>query len=988
MSNDQRLDLNFLKNNSSATEQLDALGKLCDQLQNSLEIVAANERKYREILELMPQVIFEIDSDLNMTFLNENAYKVTGYSKEDLRKGLKVYELIVEEERDRLMENLRRIMAGEFIAGNIYTSISKNGLKVPIMVYSSPIREGNKIIGARGVVVDVSEKVKAQRELESERSLIRSLLETANGLIVCLDSQARILIFNDECERITGYKKDEVIGKSWPEIFVPEKYHWPAQYTFEQWVKKQPRGRYEGPIVTKSGEIRDIFWSNSAYWGNNPDEFMAIAIGFDITEKNEAETALLEAEEKYQTLLEQSDDAVYLLVDGNFEFVNDRFVDMLGWSREELLSPEFDIMNLVSPKSHKFICDRIKAFNEGLITPKRYEFTALKKDGSEIELSVSLSHISYEGRRVIQGVYHDITERKRRQAALEESEERYRAIWENSPVGISLSDINGVYYYVNPAYCRIYGYSEGELIGKNFMDLIVVPEKRMRPPDNYRESFKTGKPVPLGETEFLNKKGERIWIQYTSDFIHIDGKPVYQVTMNVDISDRKKAEEQLKNSELRFKAQFKASPIPTYSWRKQGDDFRLADFNNPAFEITKGKIVDFIGIKLSELYKDRQHLIEKIERCFKEKTTINEEKKYLYKSTGEEKHLNVTLTYAPPDLVLVSTEDITQSRQTRVRNQARLNLLNGLRTATTIDECFKLGCLALDEAELYRRSVLTLHNEKREIINIGYYGLDDMVVQQARKRSAPDMETTGKMLQERFRISNSYFVPEESGLDLQKQGRYIIQTDPWLTTDNSWRKGDELFSPIVSDSGRIIGWLSVDTPHNGRRPAKAEISHLEELIQIVIKKTQSIHRLEELNKERQELEKKHIALKQLIASIKEDKVAYTRQIGETVEQVLLPSLQKIVNYDGSVNKKYFNILKEHLQELSSSSMGKVIPLLSKLSAREAEICQMIRRNMTSKEIAEMLHVTPGTIQKHREKIRKKLGITNKNINLATFLKNL
>jgi DNA-binding NarL/FixJ family response regulator len=344
--------------------------------------------------------------------------------------------------------------------------------------------------------------------------------------------------------------------------------------------------------------------------------------------------------------------------------------------------------------------------------------------------------------------------------------------------------------------------------------------------------------------------------------------------------------------------------------------------------------------------------------------------------------------YAPPDLVLVHTEDITSRRSEQLKGIARINLHNRLRTADTIDECLTLGCNAIYEAELFKRAVLTLHNSERDITNLGYIGLDDGLVQAARMAPAPDMETTKKMVQEKFRISNSYFIPTEAGLNLHQQPRYIIQPNNTDSNNqNRWREYDELFTAIIDDYGKIVGWLSVDTPFSGNRPTRDDVLFLEEIVDIVIKKTVSIQWLSELKRDRETLAQKNIALNELLAFIEEEKQNYKRQISEAVTQVLLPALHKSITADGKLNKTYWDLLSCNLQELATS-MGKEIPVYSRLSAREAEICQMIKQGLTSKDIADILHVTVGTIQKHREKIRKKLGIINKDINLTNYLKNL
>jgi PAS domain S-box-containing protein len=149
-----------------------------------------------------------------------------------------------------------------------------------------------------GIITDITERKRAEQELRSERDFVHSLLDTANSLIVCLDGRARITVFNKECEKVTGYTREEVIGKSWPEIFLPEDHHHHRLKDFAEWVRQHPHDMYEGPLKTKSGQIRTILWSNSALFSSDSDELTAIAIGQDITERKEAERQLQVASQK------------------------------------------------------------------------------------------------------------------------------------------------------------------------------------------------------------------------------------------------------------------------------------------------------------------------------------------------------------------------------------------------------------------------------------------------------------------------------------------------------------------------------------------------------------------------------------------------------------------------------------------------------------------------------------------------------------------
>lgn len=136
-----------------------------------------------------------------------------------------------------------------------------------------------------------------------------------------------------------------------------------------------------------------------------------------------------------------------------------------------------------------------------------------------------------------------------------------------------------------------------------------------------------------------------------------------------------------------------------------------------------------------------------------------------------------------------------------------------------------------------------------------------------------------------------------------------------------------------------------------------------------------------------ELRDKNIALKNLLGALEEEKSRLKRQISNTVENEIMPSLGKLVNEDGKVNPAYFKSIRKNLMEIAALS-GYRGDAMMKLSPREIEIGRLTQNGSTAKEIAKALNITVATVEKHKERIRKKLRISKSKINLATHLKKL
>ncbi len=134
------------------------------------------------------------------------------------------------------------------------------------------------------------------------------------------------------------------------------------------------------------------------------------------TERKLAEKTLRESEQKYRTLIEQSDDAIFLIYGNRFEIVNRKFEEFFGVTQKIANSPDFVFTNIVAPKSRKLVLERTRQENEGQKLSPRYEFTALNKEGHEIEVELSVTYPAYRGGLATQGVLRDITERKKAEA--------------------------------------------------------------------------------------------------------------------------------------------------------------------------------------------------------------------------------------------------------------------------------------------------------------------------------------------------------------------------------------------------------------------------------------------------------------------------------------------------------------------------------------------------------------------------------------------
>ena len=279
-----------------------------------------------------------------------------------------------------------------------------------------------------------------------------------------------------------------------------------------------------------------------------------------------------------------------------------------------------------------------------------------------------------------------------------------------------------------------------------------------------------------------------------------------------------------------------------------------------------------------------------------------------------------------------------------------------------------------------------MYGEAGQIAYKGWFGIDDDSAKSLEKFLPPSRDFVNRGRQRKNRIGHSYLIPGETPSDLDRPRKHARQATGRADHDRVWEKGYRLFVPMLGKKSKFEGWLSVNTPFSGKIPSLDQVAFLEEVVDIVAQQVYQIQNRERLRLERQALEEKNIALTEVLTHIEEEKMGIKQRITESIDHTLLPILSKLSGESGAMSSTYVGLLKSGLIDLASSAGG-FQHIYSKLSPRERDICMMIKDFATNKEVARTLNIKVGTVRKHRERIRRKLGLTNRKVNLAAYLNN-
>jgi PAS domain S-box-containing protein len=397
----------------------------------------------------------------------------------------------------------------------------------------------------------------AAEGLVKERDYTSAILDTAGALVVVLDREGRITRFNRACEQVTGYSAAAVSGRVFWEFLVqPEE----LQGVMQTWKALQAGNfpnQHENRWVAKNGSRRIISWTNTAVVDPRGEVEHIIATGIDITERNQAEEELQESERKYRSLVNSIPDVTWTSNSlGETAFISPNVERIYGYTPEEIVSAGEQLwFNRIHPED----IGRVRTAFDDLFQngkPLNIEYRIQRKDGTWIWLSDrSISAYSIDGTLWANGVFSDITERKRAEELILQNEEQHRAILQTAMDGFWVADVQGGRILeVNDTFCRMSGYSEEELGAMHIGDLEVTETA-----DDI--TIHGRKIMAQGEDRFESrhrrKDGSILEVEVSVQYRPTEGGRF--VGFFRDITERKRAETALRESESRYRTLFEGA---------------------------------------------------------------------------------------------------------------------------------------------------------------------------------------------------------------------------------------------------------------------------------------------------------------------------------------------------------------------------------------------------------------------------------------------
>ena len=414
--------------------------------------------------------------------------------------------------------------------------------------------------GLVGAILDVTARKHAEAALRDSEERWRATVDSASEGMLIYNRSLAIVSANRAAERILGLAQAELIGKPGFTSMLPcidedgaplASEARPTRITIRTGTPQT--GRVIG-IKRPDGAVTWLS-VNTAFLrrADEADYYGLVSTVSDITAQHDAERRLKESEQRFRRTFELAGSGMaHIGMDRRFTRVNRRLCEILGYSEEELLQltgrqishPEdLDIINEQRPRLYKGEIDRIEL-------EKRY----LRKDGSVVWVHFTMTvERDAKGAPLYEiAVYEDITQQLETQLRLRESEARFRQTFELAASGIGHVR-DGRFVRVNRSLCEIFGYAEGELLGRHVKELSHPEDRDVS--DAPRERIRRGEAESARfEKRYLRADGAVIWCEVAVALVRdVYGVPQYEVAIFDEVTDRKKAEARLREAHEELK---------------------------------------------------------------------------------------------------------------------------------------------------------------------------------------------------------------------------------------------------------------------------------------------------------------------------------------------------------------------------------------------------------------------------------------------------
>jgi len=579
------------------------------EIKKAQRALKESEARYRTLFEGSPDGIIVADADTGeYIHVNPAICRELGYTEEEIKSVSRFKGIHPKEEVEKIKKLFSKQAQGKIKLAENIPFVHKDGT-VRYFDVSSVLMDVDGVRRVVGLTRDITDRLMAERTLTREKETAQRYLDIAAVMIIAIDRDGRVTLVNRKGCAILGYREEEIIGKNWFDNFLPENMRKKVKEVSRKILEGEiaPLEYHENPVLTKSGEERRIAWHNVVLRGEEGGIIGHLSSGEDITEREKAREVLAESEEKYRLIAENTADYIAILkMDGTFLYLSPSHAhlgydpaELEGMSGIDLIHPDDRIKLL--PLLKKYAAVRVKDFLRlrQEMPAEHFVFRFPDKSGRWRYMESTANLIKDqkgEGYNILL-ISRDITGHMKIEEELRSSEERYRMFFEKGRDAIFIADAeNRMLVDCNERALGLTGRTREEILSMR-ADQLHPEDVLERTMDVFRRQA-AGEDIMV-ESEVLARDGRRIPVSINTALVKIQGEPRL-VGVFRDITDRKKAEKELKDAFMRIEdlARFpEENPLPVLRISKEG----VLLYANEA----SGELVEEYGMETGKAVPDK-----------------------------------------------------------------------------------------------------------------------------------------------------------------------------------------------------------------------------------------------------------------------------------------------------------------------------------------------------------------------------------------------
>ncbi|MGD1045473.1 MAG: PAS domain S-box protein [Bacteroidota bacterium] len=511
-----------------------------DKLQES-------EERYKALFERSLDLVYVSDFEGNFIDASDAALNLLGYKKEEI--GSLNFASLLTEDQLPLAFKVTQEIKETGIQKNLaeFKLRCRNGQEVYVDSIGSAIISDGIPVAIQSIARNITERKRAEEELRETHDYLENLLSFANAPIMVWDNNNKITKFNLAFERLTKYTIFNVAGRH-PEILFPDEMREELSALISRTSEGENLITVEMPVRCKDGSIRSVLWNTTNIYSADGKTIIAtIAHGQDITKRKQAEEELSESETRYRSVLQSATDAI-ITADNSGIIIgwNSGAERIFGYSYTEAAGQSLtSLMPLYHQAGHTKGMERVLSGGNEHVIGKTVELEGLRKDKSVFPLELSLSSWETKSGTFVTGIIRDITERKHAVEALQESELRFRSLYENATIGIYRTSPNGNILLANPALVEMLGYTSFQKLAERNLEKEGFESSTQR--KEFLEKIERDGEVNGFDSKWIRQDGTAIFVLESARAIRdAQGKTLYYDGTVENITERKLLEDQMR----------------------------------------------------------------------------------------------------------------------------------------------------------------------------------------------------------------------------------------------------------------------------------------------------------------------------------------------------------------------------------------------------------------------------------------------------------